>query len=58
MRRSSQEMNSSPAPVLMELLAGCATERAALDIQHFLARFEILEVEGLTDFEVISRHVV
>ena len=35
----------------MELLAGCATERAARDIQHFLARFEILEVEGLADFE-------
>ncbi len=42
---------ATPAPVLMELLAGCATERAALDIQQLLARFEILEVEGLTDFE-------
>ncbi len=42
---------ATPAPVLMELLAGCATERAARDIQHFLARFEILEVEGLADFE-------
>ena len=42
---------ATPAPVLMELLAGCATERAARDIQRFLARFEILEVEGLADFE-------
>jgi predicted nucleic acid-binding protein len=42
---------ATPAPVVMELLAGCATERAALDIQHLLARFEILEVEGLADFE-------
>ena len=42
---------ATPAPVLMELLAGCATERAARDIQHLLARFEILEVEGLADFE-------
>ena len=42
---------ATPAPVLMELLAGCPTERAALDIQQLLARFEILEVEGLADFE-------
>lgn len=35
----------------MELLAGCRTERSALDIQGLLARFEILEVEGLADFE-------
>ena len=42
---------ATPAPVLMELLAGCATEQAALDIQQLLARFEILEVEGLADFE-------
>ncbi len=42
---------ATPAPVLMELLAGCATEKAALDIQHLLARFEILNVEGLADFE-------
>ena len=42
---------ATPAPVLMELLAGCATERAARDIQHLLARFEILEVEGLADLE-------
>ena len=42
---------ATPAPVLMELLAGCTTERAALDIQHLLARFEILQVEGLADFE-------
>ncbi len=42
---------ATPAPVLMELLAGCITEEAALDIQQLLARFEILEVEGLADFE-------
>ncbi len=42
---------ATPAPVLMELLAGCPTERAAFDIQQLLARFEILEVEGLADFE-------
>jgi len=42
---------ATPAPVVMELLAGCGTEQAALDIQSLLARFEILEVEGLADFE-------
>ncbi len=42
---------ATPAPVLMELLAGCATERAASDLQQLLARFEILDVEGLADFE-------
>ena len=42
---------ATPTPVVMELLAGCATERAAREIQHLLARFEILEVEGLADFE-------
>ena len=47
----SAEPIATPAPVLMELLAGCSTERAALDIQRLLARFEILEVEGLADFE-------
>jgi predicted nucleic acid-binding protein len=42
---------ATPAPVVMELLAGCRTEQAAVDIQRLLARFEILEVEGLADFE-------
>ena len=42
---------ATPAPVLMELLAGCATEEASADLQQLLARFEILEVEGLADFE-------
>jgi predicted nucleic acid-binding protein len=42
---------ATPAPVVMELLAGCATEQAVLNIQQLLARFEILEVEGLADFE-------
>ena len=42
---------ATPAPVLMELLAGCATEQAAAELQRLLARFEILEVESLVDFE-------
>lgn len=42
---------ATPAPVVMELLAGCSTEEAAQDLQQLLARFEILEVEGLADFE-------
>ena len=42
---------ATPAPVVMELLAGCTTEQAVREIQSLLARFEILEVEGLVDFE-------
>lgn len=42
---------ATPAPVVMELLAGCGTEEAAVRLQRMLARFEILEVEGLADFE-------
>jgi predicted nucleic acid-binding protein len=42
---------ATPAPVLMELLAGCSTEEASANLQQLLARFEILEVEGLADFE-------
>lgn len=42
---------ATPAPVVMELLAGCGTEEAALGIRRLLARFEILDVEGLSDFE-------
>jgi len=42
---------ATPAPVLMELLAGCSDEAAVLRIQRMLGRYEILEVEGLTDFE-------
>lgn len=42
---------ATPAPVVMELLAGCATEDDADRIRRLLARFEILEVEGLADFE-------
>lgn len=42
---------ASPGPVVMELLAGCRTEEAAAQLQRMLARFEILEVEGLADFE-------
>ena len=41
---------ATPAPVLMELLAGCITEESALDIQQLLARYEILAVEGLAHF--------
>jgi predicted nucleic acid-binding protein len=37
--------------VLMELLAGCRTEPDASNIQRMLARYEILDVEGLVDFE-------
>lgn len=42
---------ASPSPVVMELLAGCRTEEAAARLQRMLARFEILDVEGLADFE-------
>ena len=42
---------ATPAPVVMELLAGCPGEAAASQLQRLLARFEILEVEGLADFE-------
>jgi predicted nucleic acid-binding protein len=42
---------ATPAPVVMELLAGCGDEDRARKIQRLLARFEILEVEGLADFE-------
>ena len=42
---------ATPAPVLMELLAGCRNEDAAQDLRRLLARFEILEVEGIADFE-------
>lgn len=42
---------ATPAPVLMELLAGCRDEEAAAKIQRLLARFDIVEVEGLADLE-------
>lgn len=42
---------ATPAPVVMELLAGCTTDAQAEGIRRLLARFEILEVEGLADFE-------
>lgn len=42
---------ATPAPVVMELLAGCGTEEASTRVQRMLARFEILDVEGLGDFE-------
>ncbi len=46
---------ATPAPVLMELLAGCSTDEAESRIQRLLARFEILEVEGLADSEDAAR---
>ncbi|MHB1194552.1 MAG: type II toxin-antitoxin system VapC family toxin [Longimicrobiales bacterium] len=46
---------ATPAPVVMELLAGCSNDEAAARIQRLLARFEILEVEGLADFEDAAR---
>jgi len=42
---------ATPAPVVMELLAGCGSEEAVAPLQRMLARFEILDVEGLADFE-------
>lgn len=47
----SDEPLSTPAPVVMELLSGCRTESAAHSLQRMLERYEILPVEGLTDFE-------
>lgn len=35
----------------MELLAGCRTEEAAAELNRLLGRFEIVELEGLADFE-------
>jgi predicted nucleic acid-binding protein len=46
---------ATPAPVLMELLAGCRDEDAAEKIQRLMARFDIVEVEGLADFEDAAR---
>ncbi len=42
---------ATPAPVVMELLAGCGSEEAASRIQRLLARFEILDGAGLADLE-------
>jgi predicted nucleic acid-binding protein len=42
---------ATPAPVVMELLAGCGDGEGAERLRRLLARFEILEVEGLADFE-------
>ena len=50
-RVEAGEAIATPAPVVMELLAGCPTEAAAAELSRLLGRFEILEVEGLTDFE-------
>ena len=45
------EAIATPAPVLMELLAGCRTEEHAARLQRMVARYEVLAVEGLADFE-------
>jgi predicted nucleic acid-binding protein len=50
-RIESGDALATPAPVVMELLAGCRTEDAAGEVRRLLARFEILEVEGIADFE-------
>lgn len=50
-RIESGDALATPAPVVMELLAGCRSEEAAERLRRLLARFEILEVEGLADFE-------
>jgi len=50
-RIQSGEPIATPAPVVMELLAGCGTERAAAELGRLLSRFEILDPEGLADFE-------
>jgi predicted nucleic acid-binding protein len=42
---------ATPAPAVMELLAGCRSEEAAERLRRLLARFEILEVGGVADFE-------
>ena len=47
----ADEPLASPAPVVMELLAGCGGERAAARLQRLLSRWEIVPVEGLADFE-------
>jgi predicted nucleic acid-binding protein len=47
----SEAAIATPAPVLMELLAGCGSEEAATRLQRLIARFEIVDVEGLADFE-------
>lgn len=50
-RIEAGEPLATPAPVVMELLAGCLTEEAARDVQRLLASFEIIPIEGLADFE-------
>ncbi|WP_423930271.1 type II toxin-antitoxin system VapC family toxin [Candidatus Palauibacter sp.] len=50
-RVQSGEAIATPAPVLLELLAGCGTEREAAAVARLLARFEILGTGGLADFE-------
>ena len=42
---------ATPAPVVMELLAGCSTESDAMDLLQLLSRFEILGPTALADFE-------
>jgi predicted nucleic acid-binding protein len=41
-------------PVLLELLAGARSQRAATDLRALLRRGPLLRVEGLTDWEVAA----
>ena len=50
-RVESGEAIATPAPVVMELLAGCGSEEAAVRLRRLLTRFEILDVVGTLDFE-------
>ena len=42
---------ATPAPVVMELLAGCRTEPETRKLLHLLSRFEILVPDSLGDFQ-------
>ena len=42
---------ATPAPVVMELLAGCRTEPDARRLLHLLSRFEILVPDSLGEFQ-------
>ena len=42
---------ATPAPAVMELLAGCRTESDATALLQLLSRFEVLVPDSLTDFE-------
>lgn len=46
---------ATPAPVFTELLAGCRNDDAAVRISRLLARYDVVSVEGLADFEDAAR---